>query len=108
MVLDEFVTAVLGFAVGCATTAALYIGLLGMMGAAHVVRCSACSHWMLSWADSVPICTRCDRPQLRHPMMALRRRRGPRAEALTGLYGPLGSSVSRSEAGLLRASETKG
>lgn len=36
MVMDEFVTAVLGFAVGCAATAALYVGLLGMVGATRV------------------------------------------------------------------------
>lgn len=106
MVMDEFVTAVLGFVVGCATTAALYIGLLGMVGAVHVVRCTACSHWMVSWTDSAAICTRCSHPLLWHPVIAMRRRRG--IKALTGMYGPLGTSVSRSEAGLKRAPEGRG
>lgn len=102
MAMDEFVTAVLGFAVGCATTAALYIGLLGMVGAVHVVRCTACSHWMVSGTDSPAICTRCNHPLLWHPLIAMRRRRGIKTEALTGMYGPLGTSASRSEAGLMR------
>ncbi|SHU73681.1 Uncharacterised protein [Mycobacteroides abscessus subsp. abscessus] len=106
MVLDEFVTAVLGFVVGCATIAALYLGLLGMAGAARMVRCTACSHWMVSHTDEAGTCTRCSHPLLWHPWKVLRRRRMP-GRGLSadpaGIYGPRGSSVWRAEAGLVRA-----
>ncbi|CPT72293.1 Uncharacterised protein [Mycobacteroides abscessus subsp. abscessus] len=108
MVMDEFVTAVLGFAVGCAATAALYVGLLGMVGATRVVRCTACSHWMVSWTDSAAICTRCRHPLLWHPVIAMRRRRGIKTEALTVTYGPVGAPVSRSDAGLTHVPASKG
>ncbi|SLF47660.1 Uncharacterised protein [Mycobacteroides abscessus subsp. abscessus] len=111
MVMDEFVTVVLGFLVGCATTAALYIGLLGMVGAAHVVRCTACNHWMISQTGPVGICTRCSHPLLRHPVRALRRQRtrgrGLNAEAVC-MYGPPESSVLRGDAGLLDVRTGKG
>lgn len=107
MVMDEFVTAALGFVVGCATTAALYIGMLGMMGAVHVVRCTACSHWMVDGTDSPAVCRRCSHPRLWHPVIAMRRRRGIETEALTRLYGPAGVAARRGEAGLLHIPASK-
>lgn len=108
MIMDEFVTAALGFVVGCATTAALYIGMLGMMGAVHVVRCTACSHWMVSGTDSPAVCMRCSHPLLWHPVIAMRRRRGIETEVLTGMYGPVGAPVSRGEAGPMHVPASKG
>ncbi|AYM40931.1 hypothetical protein BKG75_16225 [Mycobacteroides chelonae] len=78
MGMDEFITATLAFVVGSATTVALYLGLLGMLGAARLVRCAQCDHWALSHTDSAIVCARCSHPALWHPLAALRRRRGHR------------------------------
>ena len=43
--LDEGVTVVLMVGVGVLTTAALYVGLVGMLGGFYIVRCASCSHW---------------------------------------------------------------
>ena len=48
MTLDEGVTVVLMVGVGVLTTAALYVGLVGMLGGFYIVRCASCSHWTFS------------------------------------------------------------
>lgn len=78
MTADEFITLGLIALVGIVTTAALYIGLAGMLGAAHVVRCAACDHWTIAPSGgSAASCPNCAHPVLLHPLRAFRRRRSP-------------------------------
>ena len=68
---DELVTVVLIVVVGAVTTAALYLGLLGLLGAVHIVRCASCNHWTFSSADGRPCsCPRCRHLALPHPLHA--------------------------------------
>jgi hypothetical protein len=77
--LDEGITVVLMVGVGALTTAALYVGLVGMLGGFYIVRCASCNHWIFSPADRPrQSCTRCRRSALLHPLRAVRHpERGP-------------------------------
>ncbi len=84
MTLDQGVTVLLMVGVGVLTTAALYVGLVGMLGGFYIVRCASCSHWTFSAVDRPPrSCARCRHPTLRHPLRAIRHR-GQGAEARWG------------------------
>ena len=73
---DELFTVVLIVVVGAVTTAALYLGLLGLLGAVHIVRCASCNHWTFSSADGRPCsCPRCRHLALSHPLHAAGRPR---------------------------------
>lgn len=73
MTLDEGVTVVLMVGVGVLATAALYVGLVGMLGGFYIVRCASCGHWTFSPADRPRhSCPRCRHPALLHPLRAIR------------------------------------
>jgi hypothetical protein len=59
--------------VGTLTTAALYIGLMGMLHALVIVHCESCSHWTFTSPGSSPrSCARCHHPVLLLPSHAVR------------------------------------
>ena len=69
MVEAEVITALLIVAVGVLTTAALYVGLMGMLGGLYVVRCPSCAHWTFSLNDTPERdCRHCRHPMLLHPL----------------------------------------
>jgi hypothetical protein len=69
----EVLTIGLDAALAAATTAALYYGLLGMIGMFFIVRCASCGHLTSSSADRPePSCAFCRHPILLHPLRALR------------------------------------
>jgi hypothetical protein len=72
MTAGEALTVILIAVVGALTTAALYVGLLGMLGAIDIVRCDSCSHLTLCPAQRLrSSCIRCRHPLLLHPMRAI-------------------------------------
>ena len=52
MEIYEFLTVALVVVLAAATTAAIYYGLLGMIGQFFIVRCASCGHLTTSAADS--------------------------------------------------------
>jgi DNA-directed RNA polymerase subunit RPC12/RpoP len=78
MAVYEVLTVALDVVLAAATTAALYYGLLGMIGQFFVVRCASCGHLTSSSADQqASSCLHCRHPVLLHPMQVLRPRRHP-------------------------------
>jgi len=72
----EVLTIVLIAAIGLATTAAIYLGLLNWMGAFYVVRCAACHHLAFSSANAAQqSCPHCRHPVLTHPLYSLHHHR---------------------------------
>lgn len=56
---------------GAATTVAIYVGLLGMLGQFYVVRCAVCNHVTFSSVDRPQqSCPYCRHPVLLHPFHA--------------------------------------
>ncbi|KAA0081754.1 hypothetical protein CIW52_18665 [Mycolicibacterium sp. P9-64] len=77
MEIYEMLTLAVIVVLAAATTAAIYYGLLGMVGSFYVVRCASCGHLASSAVDQPqPSCWRCRHPALRHPMHAINQRRG--------------------------------
>lgn len=73
MLISETVTTVILVVVGLFTTAALYFGLLGMLGWIDVVRCASCHHLCLSFSDGPPHqCRRCRHPAHLHALALVR------------------------------------
>jgi DNA-directed RNA polymerase subunit RPC12/RpoP len=73
MTVFEMATIALVILLGCATTAAIYLGLLNWIGGYHVVRCAACHHLTSSSAKTPrESCPHCRHPVLLHPLYAMR------------------------------------
>jgi hypothetical protein len=71
---SEAVTIAFIILVGCITTAALYVGLLGLLGAIHVVDCRSCHHQTFSFGNQPSrSCPQCRHPLLLHPLRFMRR-----------------------------------
>jgi hypothetical protein len=69
---SELIAVALLAAVGIITTAMLYLGVTGMLGALYIVRCRRCDHWTFSLRDvPTPSCARCRHPALLHPVQAI-------------------------------------
>jgi hypothetical protein len=68
----EVLTVALVVVLAAATTAAIYYGLLGMIGQFFIVRCESCGH-ATSSSSNRPLrsCARCRHPVLLHPLRAL-------------------------------------
>jgi hypothetical protein len=48
---DELLTVILMVLVGGVTTAAFYLGLVGLLGALVFTRCPSCEHWTFTSVD---------------------------------------------------------
>lgn len=68
----EYLTGVLVIVLGLASVAAADIGILGLIGATRIDRCSHCGHWALT-GDTARIesCPLCRHGQLMYPLRAL-------------------------------------
>ena len=76
MPFSEAVTIVFIVLVGSITTAALYVGLAGLLGGIHVVDCGSCHHQTFSFGDApTRSCPQCRHPLLLHPLRFTRRHR---------------------------------
>ncbi len=59
--------------VGTFTTVAIWLGILGWLGAFHMVRCTNCRHLTMSTAkEPRESCPQCRHPLLTHPVYAVR------------------------------------
>lgn len=75
MALYEDSTIALVVLLAAATTVAIYLGLLGMIGQFFIVRCASCGHATSSAVDRPePSCPYCRHPVLLHPFRALHHR----------------------------------
>ena len=72
MSLYEVLTVVLIAVLALAASAAIYIGVIGLMGGFYFVRCAACGHLTFS-ATKRPraSCVHCRHPVLTHPLHAV-------------------------------------
>jgi DNA-directed RNA polymerase subunit RPC12/RpoP len=71
MAVYEALTVALIILLAMATIAALYLGLMNWIGAAHVVRCSTCHHLTVAAArQPQQSCPHCRHPMLLHPLYA--------------------------------------
>ncbi|WP_193047643.1 hypothetical protein [Mycolicibacterium baixiangningiae] len=71
MAVYEALTVALIILLAVATIAALYLGLMNWIGAAHVVRCSTCHHLTVAAArQPQQSCPHCRHPMLLHPLYA--------------------------------------
>jgi DNA-directed RNA polymerase subunit RPC12/RpoP len=69
MTVFEGLTVALIIVLATATTAAIYLGLMNWIGAAHVVRCTTCHHLTVAAAkDVTQSCPHCRHPVLMHPV----------------------------------------
>jgi hypothetical protein len=72
MVVVEVLVVVLIVGLGVVTTIAAYVGLLGMVDAARVVRCDRCGHLGLtSTGRPLRTCAYCQHGRLLHPLYTL-------------------------------------
>ncbi|MGE2716961.1 hypothetical protein ACQI4L_23125 [Mycolicibacterium litorale] len=72
MTVFEALTVALIVLLAAATVVAIYVGLMNWIGAAHVVRCSACHHLTVAAArQPQQSCPHCRHPVLTHPLYAL-------------------------------------
>jgi hypothetical protein len=67
----EDLTLAVIFLLAAAATAAIYLGLAGMLGRTRWVRCAACNHWTFSPANEPRCCPYCRHPLLLHPVHAI-------------------------------------
>jgi hypothetical protein len=72
MTASEVIGVALIVVVGVLTTAALYAGLVGMLGGLYIVRCSACDHFTFSFTPRPRSCPYCRHPMLLHPLRTIR------------------------------------
>jgi hypothetical protein len=71
MTVYEALTVALIFILAAATTAAIYLGLLGWARQVFVVRCAACHHMTFAGANQPQhSCAHCRHPVLLHPLHA--------------------------------------
>jgi hypothetical protein len=69
MTVYEILTIALLVFLALATTVAIYIGVLGLLGGFYLVRCEQCEHFMFSFAlRPQHSCARCRHPVLMHPV----------------------------------------
>ena len=69
MTVYEVLTIALIVVLACATTVAIYLGLLNWFGAVFVVRCAACHHLTVASANRPQeSCPHCRHPVLMHPL----------------------------------------
>lgn len=75
----EVLTITLDAVLAAAATIAIYLGVLGLLGAFYLVRCPQCDHLTFSAARRAEHdCARCRHPVLTHPWRAVARStRGP-------------------------------
>ncbi|WP_099025718.1 hypothetical protein [Mycolicibacterium palauense] len=72
MAVYEVLTVFVIVVVGTFTTVAIYLGLLGWMGAFHIVRCRTCHHLTMATANRPQSsCPHCRHPMLTHPLYAV-------------------------------------
>lgn len=73
MAIYEVLTVALVVVLATAATAAIYYGLLGMIGLFFIVPCDSCGHLASSSVDHPqPSCWRCRHTALLHPMHTVR------------------------------------
>lgn len=85
MAVYQALTVALIIVLAMATIAALYLGLMNWVGAAHVVRCSTCHHLTVAAARAPQqSCPHCRHPVLTHPIYALHHPRSARQVRVTG------------------------
>lgn len=69
MSMSELLTVALIVFVGMIDTAALYVGLLGLLGGLYFLRCASCDHLAFSFTDGPrDSCPYCRHPLLLHPL----------------------------------------
>jgi hypothetical protein len=72
MIVYEDLTVAVIVVVAAFTTTAIYIGVLGLLGGYHFVRCVECRHWTVAVTDAPQAsCLRCRHPVLMHPLRAI-------------------------------------
>lgn len=72
MAVYEALTVALIILLAMATIAALYLGLMNWIGAAHVVHCASCHHLTVASAkEPQQSCPHCRHPVLTHPLYAV-------------------------------------
>jgi DNA-directed RNA polymerase subunit RPC12/RpoP len=85
MAVYEALTVALIIVLATATIAALYLGLMNWVGAAHVVRCSTCHHLTVAAArQPQQSCPHCRHPVLMHPLYAVHHPRDAHQVRVTG------------------------
>ncbi|MBV9091294.1 MAG: hypothetical protein JO044_15560 [Mycobacteriaceae bacterium] len=67
----EVLTVVLIAVLALAASAAIYLGVLGLLGGFYFVRCAGCGHlWFSATRLPQPSCAHCRHPLLLHPLHA--------------------------------------
>lgn len=85
MAVYEALTIALIVVLAAATIAALYLGLMNWIGAAHVVRCDTCHHLTVAAArQPQQSCPHCRHPLLTHPLYAVHHPRSARQVRVVG------------------------
>ncbi|KUI38599.1 hypothetical protein [Mycobacterium sp. GA-2829] len=85
MAVYEALTIALIVVLAAATIAALYLGLMNWINAAHVVRCSTCHHLTVAAArEPQQSCPHCRHPLLTHPLYAVHHPRSARQVRVVG------------------------
>lgn len=73
MTIYEVLTVVLIVVMAAASTAGIYLGLLGMVDQLYIVRCAGCNHVTFSSTKQPPqSCWYCRHPVLAHPVLRAR------------------------------------
>jgi Zinc-ribbon containing domain len=73
MTVYEVLTIALVAVLAAAATLAIYIGVLGLLGAFYLVRCPECDHFTFSAGTRAQhSCARCRHPILMHPLQTVR------------------------------------
>ncbi|OBI73561.1 hypothetical protein [Mycobacterium sp. E740] len=74
MPIYEVLTIALDAVLAAAATVAIYLGVLGLLGAFHLVRCPHCDHFTFSPGKRAEHdCARCRHPLLMHPWRVVAR-----------------------------------
>ncbi|HUO37672.1 MAG TPA: hypothetical protein VMU34_07480 [Mycobacterium sp.] len=67
----EVLTVIITALLALAATAAIYIGVMGLLGGFYFARCAACGHLVFSSTKRPhPSCVHCRHPVLLHPLHA--------------------------------------
>lgn len=76
MTIYEVLTVIVIAGLALATTIAIYVGLIGLVGGLYFVECSQCGHLTFSSTNRPQhSCAHCRHPVLMHPVHAMLHRR---------------------------------